>query len=128
MSNGTILIVDDEQDIVEALRFSLEMEGFQCLASYDGVDGLKKAKEENPDLIILDIMLPKIDGYRISRLLKFDEKYRHIPIIMLTARTQERDISTGKETGADEYVTKPFEMDSLIGLVKHYVKPDETGA
>ena len=127
MSHRTILIVDDEQDIVEALRFSLEMEGFQCLTSYDGVDGLKKAKEENPDLILLDVMLPKIDGYRICRLLKFDEKYRHIPIIMLTARTQERDISTGKETGANEYVTKPFEMDTLIGLVKQYVKPDETG-
>ncbi len=127
MSHRTILIVDDEQDIVETLRFSLEIEGFQCLTSYDGVDGLKKAKEESPDLILLDVMLPKIDGYRICRLLKFDEKYRHIPIIMLTARTQERDISTGKETGADEYVTKPFEMDTLVGLVKQYVKPDETG-
>ena len=127
MSHRRILIVDDEQDIVETLRFSLEMEGFQCLSSYDGTDGLKKAQEENPDLIILDIMLPKIDGYRICRLLKFDEKYRHIPIIMLTARAQEKDISTGKETGADEYVTKPFEMDTLIGLVKQYVKPDETG-
>ena len=80
-----------------------------------------EAKKESPSLILLDIMLPKINGYKIARLLKFDELYKHIPIIMLTARTQETDIKLGEETGADEYLMKPFDMDMLVGLVKRYL-------
>jgi len=121
MDKKRILIVDDEKDIVETTQFRLELEGLECLAAYDGEEALVKAKRENPDLILLDIMLPKINGYKIARLLKFDELYKHIPIIMLTARTQETDIKIGEETGADEYVTKPFDMDMLIALVKKYL-------
>ena len=78
-------------DLVETVRFPLEMEGFNVLVSYNGEDALNKARKESPDLIILDLMLPKLDGYKVCRLLKFDEKYKHIPILMLTAKTQEKD-------------------------------------
>ena len=121
MTDKTVLIVDDEQDIVESIRFNLEFENIESIEAYDGEEALSKARKENPDLIILDIMLPKINGYKIARLLKFDESYKHIPIIMLTARTQKTDIKLGEETGADEYVTKPFDLDVLVALVKRYL-------
>ena len=121
MNPKKILIVDDEVDLVETVRFPLEMEGFNVLVSYNGEDALNKARKESPDLIILDLMLPKLDGYKVCRLLKFDEKYKHIPILMLTAKTQEKDKILGMETGADEYITKPFEMDYLMEKVKTYL-------
>jgi two-component system, OmpR family, alkaline phosphatase synthesis response regulator PhoP len=121
MSPKKILIVDDEVDLVETVRFPLEMEGFDVLVSYNGEDALSQARKEKPDLIILDLMLPKLDGYKVCRLLKFDEKYKHIPILMLTAKTQEKDKILGVETGADEYITKPFEMDYLMEKVKAYL-------
>lgn len=113
-----ILIVDDEQDIVETLRFVLENEGYECHCAYNGEDGLNKAKELIPDLIILDVMMPIMNGYKISRLLKFDTKYKDIPILMLTARSQDKDKELGKETGADEYITKPFDIDFVVERVK----------
>lgn len=116
-----ILIVDDEQDIVETLKFVLETNGYNILTAYDGEDGLNKAKELNPDLILLDVMMPKINGYKISRLLKYDNKYKNIPIIMLTARSQEQDKLIGKETGVNEYIAKPFEIDEILTLVKKYL-------
>ncbi len=121
MGPKKILIVDDEVDLVETVRFPLEMEGFNVLVSYNGEDALSQARKEKPDLIILDLMLPKLDGYKVCRLLKFDERYKHIPILMLTAKTQEKDKILGKETGADEYITKPFEMDYLMEKVKAYL-------
>ena len=125
MNTKKILLVDDETDLVETVRFSLEMEGFTVLVSHDGEDALKQARKENPDLIVLDIMLPKLDGYKVCRLLKFDERYKHIPILMLTAKTQEKDKTLGMEIGADEYITKPFEMDELMEKVKSYVSKKE---
>lgn len=121
MNPKKILIVDDEPDLVETVRFSLEMEGYQVLVSHNGEEGLSQAKKESPDLILLDLMLPKLDGYKICRLLKFDERYKHIPILMLTAKTQEKDKLLGMETGADEYMTKPFDMDQLMEKVKFYL-------
>jgi DNA-binding response OmpR family regulator len=121
MSPKKILVVDDEVDLVETVRFPLEIEGYNVLVSYNGEDALDQARKENPDLIILDLMLPKLDGYKVCRLLKFDERYKHIPILMLTAKTQEKDKILGKETGADEYITKPFEMDYLMEKVKAYL-------
>lgn len=121
MDKKRVLIVDDEPDIVETIKFNLELEGIECLEAYDGEEALSKAKKENPDLILLDIMLPKMNGYKVARLLKFDESYKNIPIIMLTARTQEKDIELGEETGANEYVTKPFDMDMLVTLVNKYL-------
>jgi DNA-binding response OmpR family regulator len=121
MKTKKILVVDDEVDLVETLRFPLEMEGFQVLVSYNGEDALNQARKENPDLVLLDVMLPKLDGYKVCRLLKFDERYKHIPILMLTAKTQEKDKLTGVETGADEYITKPFDIDQLMEKVKAYL-------
>jgi DNA-binding response OmpR family regulator len=122
MGQKKILVVDDEVDLVETIRFPLESEGFTVLVSYNGEDALNQARTENPDLILLDIMLPKLDGYKVCRLLKFDERYRNIPILMLTAKTQEKDKTIGMETGADEYITKPFDMDELLEKVKAYLK------
>jgi two-component system alkaline phosphatase synthesis response regulator PhoP len=125
MSPKKILVIDDEIDLVETLRFPLETEGFHVLVSYNGEDGLNQARKENPDLILLDLMLPKLDGYKVCRLLKFDERYKHIPIFMLTAKTQEKDKILGKETGADEYLTKPFDLDELIDKIKAYLSVKE---
>ena len=117
-----ILIVDDEQDIVESLKFVLESSDYTCYCAYNGEDGLRLAKEIVPDLMILDVMMPKINGYKISRLLKFDKKYQNIPILMVTARTQEEDKLIGEETGADEYITKPFEIADIVEKVNQYLK------
>jgi DNA-binding response OmpR family regulator len=121
MSKKRILVVDDEVDLVETVRFSLELEGYDVLIAYNGEEALNQARKENPDLILLDLMLPKLDGYKVCRLLKFDERYKHIPILMLTAKTQEKDKATGMETGANEYIAKPFEMDELMKKVKGYL-------
>jgi len=121
MASKKILIVDDEPDILETLTFALEREGYSCCTALDGADGLHKARTENPDLIFLDIMLPKMNGYKVARLLKFDERYRHIPILMLTAKTGDADRVKGIETGADEYVTKPFDLARVVELVRRYV-------
>jgi DNA-binding response OmpR family regulator len=121
MNNKRILVVDDEVDLVETIRFSLELDGYDVLVAYNGEEALNQARKENPDLILLDLMLPKLDGYKVCRLLKFDEKYKHIPILMLTAKIQEKDRATGMETGANEYITKPFEMDELMKKVKNYL-------
>ncbi len=116
-----ILIVDDEQDIVETLKFMLEAQGYECHCAYDGEQGLNMAKELIPDLIILDVMMPKINGYKISRLLKYDNKYKDIPIIMITARSQDGDKLIGEETGVNEYITKPFEIDFVISRINSYL-------
>ncbi|MGD9579890.1 MAG: response regulator transcription factor [Vampirovibrionia bacterium] len=116
-----ILIVDDEKDIVETLKFILESEGYDCVVAYDGEEALSLAKNVNPDLIVLDVMLPKINGYKVCRLLKFDSKYKHIPILMVTARTQAEDKIIGEETGANEYITKPFDIETITTLVKQYL-------
>ena len=122
MSNKkTILIVDDEPDIVETLKFLVESEGFECLTAFDGEKALKLVKEKRPDLVILDIMLPKINGYKVSRLLKFDSKYKDIPILMVTAKTQEEDRLLGEETGSDEYITKPFDINELLEKINNYL-------
>jgi len=117
-----ILIVEDETDIVETIRFPLETLGYNCSVALDGMEAIQKIKTDNPDLIILDIVLPKMHGYKVCRLLKFDNRYKNIPIIMLTARAQEDDKKLGRETGADEYVTKPFEIKDLIKLIEKYLK------
>ena len=116
-----VLIVDDEQDIVETLKFMLETENYECHCANDGEQGLNKAREIMPDLIILDVMMPVMNGYKVSRLLKFDTRYKDIPILMLTARSQEKDKELGEETGADEYITKPFDINFVIERVKSYL-------
>ncbi|MDN5292822.1 MAG: two-component system, OmpR family, alkaline phosphatase synthesis response regulator PhoP [Eubacteriales bacterium] len=113
-----ILVVDDEPNIVELVRFNLEREGYEVIAAGRGSEGLKAAREKKPDLIILDIMLPEIDGYEICRLLQQDAETSHIPIIMLTARGEEVDRVLGLELGADDYITKPFSPRELVARVK----------
>ena len=121
MNPKKILVVDDEVDLVKTIQFALEAEGYKVLVSYNGEDALNQSRKENPDLILLDLMLPKLDGYKICRLLKFDEQYKHIPILMLTAKTQQKDRLLGMETGADEYITKPFDMEELMEKIKAYL-------
>jgi DNA-binding response OmpR family regulator len=120
-----VLIVDDEKDIVETLKFMLEAEGVNCITAYDGEEALNKVKTEKPDLVILDVMLPKMNGYKVCRLLKFDKKYKNIPILMVTARSQEEDKAIGGETGADEYITKPFNIDDVVNMAKNYLYKDK---
>jgi len=117
-----ILLVDDEAQLVELVKMRLEANGYQVLTAYDGKDALDMAKKEMPDLIILDLMLPKIDGYKVCRMLKFDEKYKKIPIIMFTARALDSDKKVGIEVGADDYITKPFEPELLLMKIKDFLK------
>lgn len=125
MIQPKILVIDDEPDLVETLRFSLEAEGYEVLVSFNGEEGLNLARKETPDLILLDLMLPKLDGCKVCRLLKFDERHKHIPVLMLTAKIQEKDRILGMETGADEYITKPFNIDELMAKVKSYLSKKE---
>ncbi len=117
MASEKILVVDDEPDIVDTIEFRLKSKGYKVISAYDGLEALEKARSEKPDLIVLDVMLPKMDGFQVCRLLKFDENFKDIPIVMLTAKTQESDKAAGTETGADEYMTKPFESEKLIEVV-----------
>lgn len=108
--------------MVEMVSMRLQANGYEVLSAADGQQALDKARSEKPDLIILDLMLPKMDGYKVCRMLKFDEKYRHIPIILFTARAQDSDRKVGKEVGADAYLTKPFEPKILLETIKGLIK------
>ena len=111
-----VLIVDDEKTIVDILRFNLKKEGYDTACAYDGKEGLRMAREENPDLILLDIMLPYMDGFEVCKTLRGCGN--NVPIIMITAREEETDKVFGLENGADDYITKPFSMRELMARVK----------
>ena len=111
----TVLIVEDEKNIVDILRFNLQREGYRTLEAYDGKDGLDKAVSENPDLILLDVMLPQMNGFDVCRALRAQGS--NVPVIILTAREEEADKVLGLEIGADDYITKPFSMRELIARV-----------
>ena len=117
MSYGKILVVDDEDHIVELIKFNLESSGYEVIVAFNGEDAIKKALDEKPDLIILDLMLPKIDGVEVCRRIKGNEETSNICIIMLTAKSDESDKIVGLETGADDYITKPFSVKELIARV-----------
>jgi DNA-binding response OmpR family regulator len=106
-------VCDDEPYILMALTDAVEMEGYECVTAINGKEALQKAREEHPDLIMLDIMMPFMDGYEVCRELKADATTRDIPVIMLTAKSQQVDIQKGKEVGADDYITKPFRPSTL---------------
>lgn len=114
----TILIVEDEKDIVKMLEYNLKKEGFKTLSVRNGEDAVKTATKDHPDLIILDLMLPGMDGLEVCKALKRDSKTALIPIIMLTAKSQESDKVVGLELGADDYMTKPFSPRELIARIK----------
>lgn len=115
---ATVLIVDDEKDIVEMLDYNLSREGFKTITCYDGEKAMELVDKEHPNLIILDLMLPEIDGLEVCKLLKRNNATSHIPIIMLTAKTQETDKIVGLELGADDYITKPFSIKEFLARVK----------
>lgn len=110
-----ILVVDDEQPIAEILRFALEREGYQVVCAYDGKEAVRKALEDDPDLVLLDVMLPELDGFEVCRQIR---QHKQMPIIMLTAKDSEVDKVLGLEIGADDYVTKPFSNRELLARVK----------
>jgi two-component system, OmpR family, alkaline phosphatase synthesis response regulator PhoP len=118
MSKEKILIVEDEKDIVKMLDYNLKKEGFKTFLAYNGEDGLDAARKENPDLILLDLMLPEMDGLDVCKAIKNEVKTSRIPIIILTAKAQETDKIVGLELGADDYVTKPFSPKELIARIK----------
>ena len=118
MGTAKILIVDDERSIVEAVKYNLEKAGFRTVVAHDGARALELARKELPDLILLDWMLPEIDGLEVCRLLKRDEKTKQVPIVMLTVKAEETDKVLGLEMGADDYVTKPFSPRELVARIK----------
>ena len=118
MPKEKILVVDDEEDILELVRYNLAREGYQISAVTSGEEALKSARSEMPELIVLDLMLPGVDGLDVAKLLKNDPKTMNIPIVMLTAKGEEADVVTGLELGADDYVAKPFSPRVLVARVK----------
>jgi two-component system, OmpR family, alkaline phosphatase synthesis response regulator PhoP len=113
-----ILIIDDEKDFVKMVALRIQSSGYEVITAFEGLDGLEKARKEKPDLILLDFMLPKMEGGQICRMLKFDDAYKSIPIIILTARSQKQDEEFASEVGANAYLKKPFEPEILLGKIK----------
>ncbi|MBI4372362.1 MAG: response regulator [Candidatus Omnitrophica bacterium] len=118
MPKETILVIEDEKNIIELVKYNLEQEGYRVLTAARGDLGLEQVKKQRPDLILLDLMLPEIDGLEICKILKQNEKTASLPIMMLTAKSQETDKVLGLELGADDYITKPFSPRELVARVK----------
>lgn len=118
MSKETILIVDDEEDIIELIKYNLKNEGYSILTALSGEHAMKMAKQFSPDLIVLDLMLPGIDGLEVTKYLRNDERTQDIPIVMLTAKGEETDIVTGLELGANDYISKPFSPKVLVARIR----------
>ncbi len=116
-----LLLIDDDLFSVETLRFALEARGYEVITATNGKDALSLVRVKQPQLIILDIMMPKMDGYHFCRLIKFDARYKHIPVIIVSSRIQEADRKTGFACGSDEYVPKPYDLNNLVGLVEKYL-------
>ena len=114
MNPKKVLITEDSLSIRSILTDVFESEGYSVITAEDGLDGLNKARSEGPDLIVLDLMLPKIDGFKVCRMLKFDADFKQIPILMLTARSSTMDMEMGEAVGADAYLVKPIEIDELL--------------
>jgi two-component system phosphate regulon response regulator PhoB len=118
MNKLTVLIIEDERSLIDVLKYNLEKEGFEVLTATDGQDGLRRAERSVPDLVILDLMLPVLDGLQVCRQLRSDPRTQNIRILMLTARSEEVDEIVGFNMGADDYVTKPFKIKPLIHRIK----------
>ena len=117
--SSTVLVVEDEPNLLMALKYTLEQEGYDTLTATDGESGLNMAQSRNPDLVILDVMLPSLDGFEVCRILR---RQSNVPILMLTARGEEVDRVVGLELGADDYVTKPFSMRELLARVRNMLR------
>ncbi|HCW75092.1 MAG TPA: two-component system response regulator [Candidatus Marinimicrobia bacterium] len=116
-----VLIVDDESFFSQPIKLFLERAGHEVSVASDGMEGLNKAREEHPDVILMDLMLPAINGYQVCRMLKFDEEFRDIPIIICSAKDTEKDHEMGKQSGADEYVTKPISPIELVKIIENHL-------
>jgi len=123
-SKPRILIVDDEPDLVAVLRLGLQMEGFEVLEAGDGEEGLRKAQQDKPDLVVLDLMLPRMDGYQVCRTLKFDARFKSLPIFILSARPGEKDKRLALEMGADVFIGKPYDLKDLVKRIRQRLKLD----
>lgn len=128
MSKETILIVDDEEDILELIKFNLKGEGYNILQAMTGEEAIKIAKQSGPDLIVLDLMLPGIDGLEVTRYLKNNDATTNIPIVMLTAKGEESDIVTGLELGANDYISKPFSPRELTARIRAILRRRQKNA
>ena len=122
MSGETVLVVDDDPVIQKLLQVNFEMEGYSVLTAGDGLEGLERARSDNPDIIICDIMMPRMDGLEVTRALKGDPATSGIPILLLSAKAQQADVAAGQATGADDYVTKPFDPLDLLQRVANLLE------
>ena len=118
MKKGTILVIDDERDLIELVRYNLEKEGFDVIAATDGQSGLEVVRKHRPDLVVLDLMMPGLDGLQVCQQLRSDPRAGRIPVIMLTAKATEADRVVGLEMGADDYIVKPFSPREVVARVK----------
>lgn len=116
-----LLLVDDDLFSVETLKFALEAKGHEVITATNGKDALSIVRKNQTLLIILDVMMPKMDGYHFCRLIKFDTRFKHIPVIIVSARIQEADKKLGVVCGCDDYVTKPYDINDLISLIEGYL-------
>jgi DNA-binding response OmpR family regulator len=128
MPKTTLLVIEDDPDIVELLRYNLEREGFRVLVATDGEHGLADATKQQPDLVLLDLMLPGLDGLEVCRRLRTHDATRGIPVLILTAKGEETDVVIGLEMGADDYLTKPFSPRELLARVRALLRRAQRGA
>jgi len=122
MEQKKILVIDDETDLIMMVQMRLEANGYEVLSANDGEEGLEKAKSENPDLILLDVMMPKMDGYMVCSSLKNDEQFKKIPIILFTGKAQDDFEEVGKKARADAFITKPFDPSDLLAKIEELLK------
>ena len=120
-----ILVADDQTDVLQLIAVRLKSNGFDVVTAGDGQEALLKVKEEQPNLVVLDLMMPKLDGYKACRLLKFDSRYKKIPVMILSARSQNEDIKLAEKCGADAYMVKPFDPPAFIGKIKELLAAAE---
>jgi two-component system phosphate regulon response regulator PhoB len=114
----TILVADDEEDLRELVSYRLSRSGYEVVEAVDGQEALELATERTPDLMVLDVMMPRLDGYEVTRRVREQDSLRSVPVILLTARSQETDVSRGFDVGADDYLKKPFNPDELVARVR----------
>ncbi len=126
MAKKLILAIDDEKDILKLLQYNLEREGYQVLCARSGEEGLEAARSKKPDLVLLDIMMPGLDGLEVCKLLRANKETKNIPILMLTAKSSEIDQVLGLELGASDYISKPFSVKVLLARVKNVFRNQET--
>lgn len=128
MPPATVLVVDDDPVILKLLEVNFEMEGFQVVRAADGAEGLERAREVLPDIVVLDVMMPRMTGYEVAKALREDDETAHIPIIFVTARAQSSDVERGMELGVEDYVTKPFDPLDLIDRVNNLLARAQAAA